>query len=92
VELTGWEEVEVGPGARTIEITKDGRWVFAAVNTAAELVVVDTTRMTVAARIRVDPYSVGLDIAPDGSRVWTTSQGRTGHGGNSVCVYDVVLP
>ena len=92
VPLAGWEGVDVGTGARTIEITDDGRWVFVALNNTAELAVVDTRSMTVATRIRVDPYTVGLDISPEGHRVWTTSQGRGSYGGNAVCVYDVTLP
>lgn len=92
VAATGWQGVDVGTGARTIEITDDGRWVFVALNNSAELAVVDTSTMTVATRIAVDPYTVGLDIAPDGRRVWTTSQGRGSYGGNAVCVYDVTLP
>jgi DNA-binding beta-propeller fold protein YncE len=92
VPLEGWQEVEVGGGARTLEVTADGRFAFVAVYNTAELAVIDTSSMTVAARIGVDPFPVGLDIAPDGTRVWTTSQGFQGMGGNSVGVYDVSLP
>jgi hypothetical protein len=46
----------------------------------------------VISKVRVDSYTVGLGVSPDGKQVWTTSQGKSGKGGNSVCVYDVQVP
>jgi DNA-binding beta-propeller fold protein YncE len=34
---------------------------------------------------------VGLAVSPDGAEVWVTSQGKSGQGGNSVCVIEVQL-
>jgi DNA-binding beta-propeller fold protein YncE len=82
-----WQSVYVGRGARTIELTADGSLLFAAVNNSAEVVVIDPATLTILTRIRTDGYAVGLDVAPDGSQVWVTSQGRKGKGGNSVCVF-----
>jgi DNA-binding beta-propeller fold protein YncE len=89
VSTDRWEEVSVGSGARTIEITRDGRYLFAAINGRAEVAVVDAQTMQVVNRVRADSYTVGLAISPDGRQVWTTSQGRGSQGGNSVCVYEV---
>jgi DNA-binding beta-propeller fold protein YncE len=89
VVFDGWQAVYVGIGARTIEITDDGSLLFAAINNSAELVVVDANKMTVLNRIRTDSYAVGLAVSGDGTQVWTTSQGRKGGGGNSVCVYSI---
>jgi YVTN family beta-propeller protein len=89
VGLKGWEEVYVSPGARTIDRSADGQYIFAAVNHASEVVVVDTQSMKVVSRIRTDSYPVGLAVSPDGKQLWTTSQGQKKQGGNSVCVYDV---
>lgn len=89
VPLDGWKETYVGPGARTVEVTADGRYLFAAVNVAAEVVVVDTETFEVVSKTRTDSYPVGLDISPDGHQVWVTSQGRKGQGGNSVTIFDV---
>ena len=47
--------------------------------------------MKVVSRIRADSYTVGLAVSPDGRQVWTTSQGKRGKGGNSVCVYRVTV-
>jgi len=89
VRVEGFQSVYVGPGARTIDLSPDGRWIFAAVNKASEIVVVNAETMDVAARVRTDSYTVGLAVSPDGSQVWTTSQGRSKKGGNSVCVYRI---
>jgi DNA-binding beta-propeller fold protein YncE len=85
----GWDSVYVGPGARTIELSGDGTLLFAAVNNSAEVVAIDTNTLSILTRVRTDGYAVGLDVAPDGSQVWVTSQGRGGRGGNSVCVFSV---
>lgn len=91
VERSDWDAVFVGGGARTLEVSPDGRWLFVAVNAGAEVAVVDAKAMAVVSRIRADSYTVGLAVSPDGRQVWTTSQGRSGKGGNSVCVYAVTV-
>ena len=88
-ELEGWLSLYVGPGARTIELTADGSLLFAAITNSAELVAIDPVTMTILNRVRTDRYAVGLDVAPDGSQVWVTAQGKSGQGGNSVCVFSV---
>ena len=85
----GWESCKVGAGARTISITPDGRYVFAACNLASALYVVDTKSMKVITTIEVDSYPVGLDISTDGCYVFTTSQGRGKEGGNAVNIFRV---
>jgi DNA-binding beta-propeller fold protein YncE len=59
------------------------------VNNSAEVVAIDPNTLEILTRVRTDGYAVGLDVAPDGSQVWVTSQGRSGKGGNSVCVFSV---
>ena len=87
VTLKGWENCKVAAGARTIDITPDGRYVVAACNFGSRLVVVDTESFKEIARIKADSYPVGLDISKDGHYVYTTSQGREGMGGNCVDIY-----
>jgi len=91
VVTRGWETVAVGGGTRTIELSPDERFVYAASNLLSEVVVIraDTPRMQVIHRVRTDNFTVGLAVSPDGKQVWTTSQGRDNEGGNSVCVYKV---
>lgn len=83
----GAERVYVGVGARSLRLSKDGKVVFVTVNQTSELVGVDTVAMQIAARVPVDSYPVGLELSPDGSHVWVTSQGRSAKGGNSVGVF-----
>ncbi len=89
VVVESWERVHVGSGARTLEVTQDGRWLFAAVNGRSEVVAVDARSWEVVSRVRTDSYTVGLGVSPDGRQVWTTSQGRDRKGGNSVCVFEI---
>jgi WD40 repeat protein len=87
--FAAWQEVHVGGGARTIELSPDDRWLYVACNSRAQVVVVDTRTMRVVHRVRTDAYAVGLAVSPDGSQVWTTSQGNHENGGRSVGVYAV---
>ena len=89
VTLKDWENCKVAAGARTIDITPDGRYVVAACNFSSRLVVVDTESFQEIARIKADSYPVGLDISKDGKFVYTTSQGRDGAGGNCVDIYQM---
>ena len=93
IRLEGWESCKVGTGARTICISPDGRYIFAACNNVSTLDVVDTKTFTTVCNIDVDSYSVGLDISSDGRYLLVTSQGRKAGsgwaGGNAVNIYEV---
>ena len=89
INLHGWQTCKVGGGARTIEASPSGRYVFAACNSASALYVVDTQRMQAIGQIAVDSYPVGLDITQDGRFLVVTSQARNYHGGNAVNLYQV---
>lgn len=90
--LDRWQSTDVGSGARTLELSPDGRWLYVAINDSAEVVVLDAGTMSVVSRVRTDSYTVGLAVSPDGRRLVTTSQGKGGLGGNSVCVFDISAP
>lgn len=88
--LRGWEQCKVPAGARTIELSPSGHFVFAACNLDSKLAVVDTRTMKLIGTATVDSYPVGLAITPDGRYVIVTSQGRTGNrGGNAVNIFRV---
>jgi len=89
VTISTWTNCQVGAGARTIEITPDGRYVVAACNFSSKLCVVDANKMQVVATINADSYPVGLDISKDGKYVYTTSQGRSDKGGNCVDIFRI---
>ena len=89
ITLRGWQVAKVGGGARTIEASPSGRYVFAACNSASALYVVDTERMQAIGQITVDSYPVGLDITQDGRFLVVTSQARNYQGGNAVNLYRV---
>ena len=85
--LEGWTNCKVGSGARTIAITPNGRFVLAACNFSNCLTIVNAFTMKEVATIPADSYPVGLDISKDGRYVYTTSQGRSGEGGNCIDIY-----
>lgn len=85
-----WETARVGTGARTIEITPDGQFVFACVNNEAKIVVVDTRTMKEIYHIPVSKFPVGMALSKDGNQLIITSQGRSGTGGNAVNVFKVI--
>lgn len=83
------ESVFAGTGVRSIKLTQDGKYLFAAINKISELHVYDTRTMKRIAQIPVDSYPVGLALSPDGGQAWVTSQGNGHKGGNSVGVYQI---
>lgn len=86
----GWETAKVGSGARTIVISPDGRFVFAACNNESKIYVVDTHTMQPTCTIDVDSYPVGMDISHDGHVLLVTSQGHEGIiSGNCVDVFQI---
>ena len=88
--LTGWQNCKVGAGARTIELSPSGKYIFAACNNASALYVVDAKEMKVLTSIPADSYPVGLDVSKDGKYVFTTAQGHSGKGGgNAVDIFKV---
>lgn len=89
VHVDGWENCKVGAGARTIEVSPGGRYIFAACNLNSSIDVVDTQSMQRIASLPVDSYPVGLDISKDGHYLFTTSQGRRNGGGNAVDIIKV---
>ena len=88
--VDGWQNCKVMGGARTIETSPGGRYVFAACNAGSQLCVVDSKTMTMIAQADVDSYPVGLDVSRDGEYVILTSQGRSNGGGNAVNIFRVV--
>jgi DNA-binding beta-propeller fold protein YncE len=83
------EKVFVGLGPRSLDISRDGKWLFVAVNHSSEAVAVECSRMRIVSRVDVDSFPVGLALSPDERELWVTSQGRAGQGGNSVSIFQV---
>ena len=92
IVYTKWETVNVGPGARTIDITEDGKYVFACVNNACKVAVVEVATMKKIAEVDAAKFPVGMALSPDGKQLITTSQGKDAvpGSGNTVMVFEVV--
>jgi DNA-binding beta-propeller fold protein YncE len=88
-EFTAWKNCYVGPGARTIDVSPDGKYVFACVNNGCKIAVIRTSDMKQICTVSADAYPVGMAVSPDGTKLIVTSQGKSDKGGNSVMVYEV---
>ncbi|MCM1292194.1 MAG: hypothetical protein NC111_01460 [Bacteroides sp.] len=88
----GIKTVKVGGGARTLDVSPDGKYLFVACNSGNAVYVVEAESMKVVDHIRCDSYPVGLALSTDGRRLVVTSQGRKGGGGNAVNIFDVIRP
>lgn len=87
--VKGWQNCKVGTGARTIELSPTGKYIFVACNNSSSLYVVKTQSMQVVTKIEADSYPVGLAVSKDGKYILVTSQGRSRNGGNAVDIYKV---
>ncbi|MDH4120992.1 MAG: beta-propeller fold lactonase family protein [Deltaproteobacteria bacterium] len=91
-QLPPLKEGKTGDSTRTIALSPDGRWLFAAINQESRLLVLDANTLAQAATIPSDSFPVGLAVSPDGRQVWLTAQGRQKRGGNAVTVFKVLDP
>lgn len=89
VNVTGFQQCKVPAGARTINISPKGDFIFVACNSSSCLAVVDVAAMKLLGTLQADSYPVGLDISDDGKYLFTTSQGRSNGGGNAVDIFEV---
>ena len=89
VAVDGWQSCKVPSGARTINISPKGDFIFVACNSSSCLAVVDAVAMKLLGTLPADSYPVGLDISDDGKYLFTTSQGRGNGGGNAVDIFEV---
>jgi DNA-binding beta-propeller fold protein YncE len=87
--FTDWMSAHVGTGVRTIEVTRDGRYIFACVNNKSRVAVVRSADMKVVAEVGADSFPVGMALSPDEKFLAVTAQGRDSGGGNSVMVYSI---
>ncbi|MDE6536222.1 MAG: beta-propeller fold lactonase family protein [Muribaculaceae bacterium] len=81
-----WQTAKVAPGARTIALSPQGDYIFAACNSGSMICIVDSSMQKIA-EIPADSYPVGLDISPDGQWLISTSQGKHHVGGNCVDIF-----
>ena len=89
ITVKGWQSYKTGSGTRTLSVSPSGTFIFVACNFSSQLDVFRVSTMKKIASIPMDSYPVGLDISPNAKRVYVTSQGRSGHGGNSVNVLKI---
>lgn len=88
----GWKSINIGSGVRTIEVSDDGKYIFACVNNDSKIVVIDALTMQLISKIDAAKFPVGLALSPDGNQLITTSQGKDGipNSGNTVMIFDVI--
>ena len=87
--LAPLREIRTGAATRTIAVSPDGRFIYAAVNKESKIVVLAADSLTPLVSLPADSYPVGMAVSPDGRQLWVTAQGRKRRGGNSVMVYQI---
>lgn len=87
-----WHSVKLGTGVRTIDVTKNNKYIFACVNNDSKIAIIDANKMEKIFEIDVASFPVGMALSPDEKQLVVTSQGKSGTpgSGNTVTVYDVI--
>ncbi len=90
-EYTNWKTVDVGTGARTIDVTQDGKYIFACVNNQCKIAVIDGKTMELIKTFEVSKFPVGMAISSDAKQLIVTSQGKNNvlESGNAVSVFKI---
>lgn len=88
--FTAWQECFAGAGARTIEVSDDEKYIFAACNNASAVVIIRAKDMVKVGEIKADSFPVGLALRKNNYLLISTSQAHPGvGGGNCVDIYYV---
>ena len=82
-----WITLKLGSSVRTIDLSKDTKYIYAALNDSSELAVIDYLSMKVVEKFKIAQYPVGLSVSQDDKYIAVTSQGKSGHGGNHVDIF-----
>lgn len=82
-----WKTLKVGSSVRTIDLSKDGQYIYAAMNDSSELGVIDYQSMKMVEKFKIAEYPVGLSVSEDDHYIAVTSQGKSGRGGNHVDIF-----
>ena len=92
VTVDGWASCKVPAGARTIALSPDGKYIYAACHGGNCLAVVSAESFRLLGTVGADSFPVGLDVSKDGRYVFTTSQNIVGcYAGNAVDIFKVTL-
>ena len=85
-----WQSRYVGKGVRTIVVSSDGQYIFAAVNNKSKIAVIRSKDMKIISSINVDSFPVGMGISHRNNLLIVTSQGKSEiGGGNSVMIFKI---
>lgn len=87
LKKTDWKSFNAGGSVRTIDLSKDGTYIYAALNTSSELAVIDYQSMKLIEKFKIANYPVGLAVSPDDKYIAITQQGKSGNGGNHVDIF-----
>lgn len=87
LQKNDWTTLKVGSSVRTIDTSKDGKYIYAALNHSSELAVIDYNTMKIVEKYNIAQYPVGLAVSSDDKYIAVTSQGKSGRGGNHVDIF-----
>lgn len=87
LKRTDWKSFNAGGSVRTIDLSKDGKYIYAALNTSSELAVIDYQSFKLIEKFKIANYPVGLAVSPDDKYIAVTQQGKSGNGGNHVDIF-----
>ncbi len=89
-DYNNWDSKYVGKGVRTIAVSSDGNYIFAAVNNESKVAVIRAYDMSIISTIDADSFPVGMDITEDNTMLIVTSQGKPScGGGQSVMIFRI---
>ena len=89
IQYDKWQLTATGKGARTINVTSDGAYLFANANEESKISIVRTSDMKTIGFVNADSYPVGMTMDKSNKYLVVTAQGRNNKGGNSVMIYEI---
>jgi DNA-binding beta-propeller fold protein YncE len=87
LNIKDWITINAGSSVRTIALSKDEKFIFAALNSSSELAVINSQTFKIIEKYKIASFPVGLSVSDDDKYIAVTSQGKSGSGGNHVDVF-----
>lgn len=81
--LKDWNTSKLKSSVRTIALSHDNKYIYAAMNDTSEIGIIDVDTMKLIEKHKVSSFPVGLSVSDNDKYIAITSQGKSGKGGGN---------
>lgn len=83
VQINSWKSKKMNSGVRTISLSNDEKYIYAALNDSSEFAILNAKNLDIVYKYKIASFPVGLAVSEDDKYIALTSQGKDGRGGGN---------